>query len=123
MDLSFDRQGRLWATTKNKLWILNTKTGAATFMTDITGVPKENIPGDCSDDWPYMEVMSIAFDEANRLWATAMRGFSMCTEVNSPVLEIDTRTGAARVVGYTNQVYNHGGDYLTRAASLPEPRW
>jgi len=122
MDLAFDTQGRLWATTKNKLWILNTRTGAATFMFDIVGVPKESIPGCCSQDWPYMEVMSIAFDSANRLWATAMRGFSSCTEVNAPMLEIDIHTGHATLVGYTNQVYNHGGDYLKKAAVTPEPR-
>ena len=41
-----------------------------------------------------------------------MRGFSMCTEVNTPVLRIDVTTGIATLVGYTNQVYNHGGDIM-----------
>jgi hypothetical protein len=112
MDLEFDRWGRLWATTENKLWVLNTHTGTATFMTEIYGVPQQDIPGCCPEDWPYMEVMSIVFDNANIMWATAMRGFSMCTEVNSPVMRINVRTGNARVIGYTNQVYNHGGDFL-----------
>jgi hypothetical protein len=36
----------------------------------------------------------------------------MCTEVNSPVMRINIHTGNATVIGYTNQVYNHGGDFL-----------
>jgi len=122
MDLDFDSQGRLWATTENKLYILDTQTGAATFVTDIHGVPNTDIPGTCEADWPYMEVMSIAFDEHDVLWSTAMRGFSMCWDVNTPVLTIDVNTGMATLVGYTNQVYNHGGDIMPKMVRVAHRR-
>ena len=113
MDLAFDSKGKLWATTKNKLFILNTRTGAATFVRDIIGVPNtdQHVTGIPSVDWPYMEVMTIAFDEHDGLWATAMRGFSAVLG-NGLVLKIDVSTGKATVVGYTNKSYNHGGDIL-----------
>jgi hypothetical protein len=56
-----------------------------------------------------MEVMSIAFDENDNLWGTATKGFSPDMG-NSPVLKIDTQTGATTLVGYTNKPFNHGGD-------------
>ena len=113
MDLAFDSKGRLWATTKNKLFVLNTRTGAASFVKNITGVPNtdQHIPGIPAEDWPFMEVMSIAFDEHDVLWATAMRGFSAALG-NGLVLRINVDTGRAHIVGYTNASYNHGGDIL-----------
>jgi hypothetical protein len=114
MDLAFDSQNRCWATTKNALWILDTSDGHATFMTAIHGVPQDNIPHSCPADWPYMEVMSIAFDEGDNLWGAAIRGFSSCDfpELNSPVMKIDVKTGNATLVGYTYTSYGHGGDIL-----------
>lgn len=117
MDLDFDSEGNLWTTTDNKLYTLNTDTGAATFDTEIIGVPHENIPGVCEEDWPFMEVMTIAFDKKDNLWATAMRGLSQCAEVTSPVMEIDTETGLAKVIGYTGLSYNHGGDIAPRTVT------
>ena len=113
MDLAFDSKGNLWATTKNKLFILSTRTGAATFVKDIKGVPNtdQHIAGIPPEDWPYMEVMSIAFDEHDVLWATAMRGFSPVLG-NGLVLKIDVKSGQAHIVGYTGKSYNHGGDIL-----------
>ncbi|MDH3196930.1 MAG: hypothetical protein OEO21_01685 [Candidatus Krumholzibacteria bacterium] len=110
MDLDFDSQGRLWATFANDLYLLDTQTGASTFVTHVTGVPQDDVPGVCPEDWPWMEIMSIAFDQKDVLWATAMKGFSWCDEVDAPVMRVDVDTGVATVVGYTNQGYNHGGD-------------
>lgn len=112
MDLEFDSKGQLWATFGNKLYTLDTQTGESTFVTEIVGVPQDNVPGVCPEDWPYMEVMSLAFDDQDVLWATAMRGLSNCEEVDSPVMRIDTQTGHATVVGYTHLGYNHGGDIM-----------
>ncbi len=112
MDLEFDRRGRLWATVDNELWILDTDTGEPTFMTEIHGVPQQDIPDCCEEDWPYMMVMSIAHVRGNIMMATSMRGFSMCEQVNCPVMKINIHTGNATVIGYTNQAYNHGGDFL-----------
>lgn len=113
MDLAFDSHDRLWTTARNELWTLDTQTGEATFVTDILGVPQDNLPGDeCPQDWQYMEVMGIAFDQNDVLYATAMRGFSSCLDfINTPVMRIDVETGQATVLGYAwtgGQV--HGGD-------------
>ena len=109
MDLAFDSQGTLWGTVANKLYTLSLTTGTASYVMDITGVEGHDIPGIPPEDWAYMEVMSIAFDEDDVLWATAMKGCSAAPG-NSPVMRVDTQTGAATIVGYTNQPYNHGGD-------------
>ena len=112
MDLASDAQGRLWATTDNKLYQLNKQTGAATFITNITGVPQTPLPGITGippEDWQYMEVMTIAFDDLGILWATAMKGFSLGFG-NGIVLRINPHTGRATYVGVTNKPYNHGGD-------------
>ena len=118
MDLAFDSKGRLWATTDNKLYLLDPQTGASTFVTDIYGVPNTDIPGTCEADWPYMEVMSIAFDDKDVLYATAMRGMSICTDVNTPVMTVDVATGIATLIGYTNQPYNHGGDIMPKMVKV-----
>jgi len=113
MDLAFDSQDRCWTTCRNKLFLLDTTDGHSTFVTDITGIPTDFIPGDeCPDDWQYMEVMNIAFDENDVLWGSCIRGFSPCTGyVNSPVVRIDTTTGQATIVGYAGTGgQNHGGD-------------
>lgn len=104
MDLAFDSHGRLYATTQNKLFTLDTQTGARTFVTDIHGVPDADAPHN-------MEVMSIAFDERDVLYATAMTVF-WDDPRGSPTMRIDPATGAATVIGYTHQYYNHGGDFM-----------
>jgi hypothetical protein len=115
MDLAFDSQDRCWTTCRNKLFLLDTTDGHSTFVTDITGVPTQYIPGDdCPEDWQYMEVMDIAFDDHDVLWGSAIRGFSPCTGYkNAPVLRIDTTTGQATIVGYAQTGgQNHGGDIM-----------
>lgn len=118
MDLAFDSHDRCWTTCRNKLFTLDTQTGEATYVRDITGVPTEYIPHDeCPDDWQYMEVMDIAFDDHDVLWGSAIRGFSPCTGfINAPVMKINVHTGRATVVGYAETGgQNHGGDiYPTR---------
>ncbi len=115
MDLAFDSQNRCWTTCENKLFLLDTTDGHSTFVCDIIGVPQDNIPGDeCSEDWPYIEVMDIAFDRNDVLWGSAIRGFSWCMGfINAPVMRIDTTTGQATLVGYAETgVQNHGGDIM-----------
>jgi hypothetical protein len=110
MDLAFDSEGTLWATTENELWTLDTETGAATFVTEIHGVPNEDPPD-------YMEVMSIAFDSKGDLYGTAMTVYYF-DPAWSPVMKIDTKTGKTELLGYTNQVYNHGGDIMPKYVSV-----
>ena len=115
MDLAFDSRDRCWTTCRNKLFLLDTTDGHATYVTDITGVPTEYIPDDeCPEDWQYMEVMDIAFDENDVLWASAIRGFSPCPGFkNAPVMRIDVNTGEGFVVGYAHTGgQNHGGDIM-----------
>jgi len=113
MDLDFDSEGRLWTTFGNDLYTLDTETGASTFVTHIYGVEDNWIPGVCEEDWQYMEVMGIAFDHRDVLWATAMRGFSGCDDggLAVPVMTIDIETGVATLVGSSIlQGQSHGGD-------------
>ena len=115
MDLAFDSQDRCWTTCRNKLFLLDTTDGHSTFVRDIVGVPQSNIPGDeCPDDWQYIEVMNIAFDDNDTLWGSAIRGFSPCAGfINAPVVKIDVNTGQATVVGYAETGgQNHGGDIM-----------
>ncbi len=104
MDLAFDSRGRLWATTQNQLWTIDTQTGVGTFVTHIYGVPDADPPH-------FMEVMSIAFDKNDNLYATAMTTF-WDDPNGSPVLKINTTTGSATLLGYTHEYYNHGGDIM-----------
>jgi len=121
MDLAFDSHDHCWTTCDNKLFLLDTETGESTFVTDITGVPTDFIPDDeCPDDWQYMEVMNIAFDRHDVLWASAIRGFSPCFGyINSPVMWIDVDTGEATVVGYAyTGGQNHGGDIMPTRVTI-----
>lgn len=102
MDMAFDSQDRLYATTQNKLFILDTTTGAGTFVADIAPVPNAAAPD-------LMEVMSIAFDDKDVLYGTAMTVWYDDPR-GSPAFRIDAQTGAATLLGYTEQYYNHGGD-------------
>ena len=104
MDLAFDSHDQLWGTTQNKLFKIDTGTGAVTDIVDILGVPDAGEPHN-------MEVMSIAFDEKDVLYASAMTVF-WDDPRGSPVMKIDTTTGQATLLGYTHQIYNHGGDIL-----------
>ena len=104
MDLAFDSQGTLWGTFDNELYVIDTATGASTFVTEIHGVPDAGHPH-------LMEVMSIAFDRHDVLYGTAMTVYYQDPN-GSPILRMDTSTGDATVLGYTHQPYNHGGDIL-----------
>jgi len=106
MDLAFDPDGTLWATTENELHTLDPNTGAATFVTEIHGVPNAAPPD-------FMEVMSIAFDSKGDLYGTAMTTYYFDVDW-SPVMKIDTKTGDTDLLGYTHQVYNHGGDIMPK---------
>ncbi len=113
MDLDFDSEGRLWATFGNDLYTLDTETGASEFVTHIYGVEDNWIPGVCEEDWEYMEVMGMAFDKNDVLWATAMKGFSGCDEggLAVPFMTIDIDSGVATLVGSSIlQGQSHGGD-------------
>lgn len=121
MDLAFGSRDRCWTTSRNELFLLDTRTGRATFVRDITGVPTDDIPGDeCPDDWQHMEVMNIAFDEQDNLWASAIRGFSPCEGyINAPVMKIDERTNRARIVSYAQTGgQNHGGDIMPTRVTI-----
>jgi hypothetical protein len=102
MDMAFDSHNRLYATTQNKLFRLDTETGAGTFVANISPVPDADPPHS-------MEVMSIAFDDHDVLYGTAMTVF-WDDPHGSPVFRINAHTGAATLLGYTDQYYNHGGD-------------
>jgi len=104
MDLAFDSTGTLWATTQNKLFTISTTTGERTFVSDIAPVPDAGDPH-------YMEVMSIAFDDRDVLYATAMTTFYDDPR-GAPVMRIEPQTGVATLLGYTHQYYNHGGDIM-----------
>jgi hypothetical protein len=104
MDLAFDSQNRLWTTTQNQLWIVDTQTGVGTFVPHIYGVPDADPPRN-------MEVMSIAFDKHDNLHATAMTTF-WDDPNGSPAMKINTRTGQATLLDYTHQYYNHGGEIM-----------
>jgi hypothetical protein len=115
MDLAFDSQDRCWTTCRNKLFLIDTTDGHSTFVTDITGVPQDYIPDDeCPDDWQYMEIMNLAFDQHDNLWGSAIRGFTPCYGfINAPVMRIDVETGEGTVVGYAyTGGQNHGGDIV-----------
>ena len=121
MDLDFDSQGRLWGTFGNDLYTLDTETGASEFVTHIYGVQENRIPGVCEEDWQYMEVMGIAFDHRDVLWATAMKGFSLCEEggLAVPFMSIDTHTGVATLVGSSIiEGQSHGGDIPPRTVKI-----
>jgi hypothetical protein len=121
MDLDFDSQGRLWATTGNDLYILDTDTGASTFVTHVSGVEDNRIPGVCEGDWEYMEIMGIAFDHRDVLWATAMRGFSPCGEgeLAVPVMRVDIDAGTAILVGSSIlEGQSHGGDIAPKTVTV-----
>lgn len=108
MDLAFDSHDQLWGTTQNKLFKIDTATGNITAVLPILGVPGDPPPP------PYtvmQEVMSIAFDANDVLYGTGMN-VEWDTGHGSPVMRIDTTTGQATVLGYTEQVYNHGGDIM-----------
>ena len=108
MDLAFDSHDQLWGTTQNKLFKIDTATGEITAVIPILGVPGDPPPP------PYtimQEVMSIAFDANDVLYGTGMN-VEWDTGHGSPVMRIDTSTGQATVLGYTEQVYNHGGDIM-----------
>jgi hypothetical protein len=108
MDLAFDSHDQLFGTTQNKLFKIDTATGEITETIPIVGVP-----GDppTPPNTLIQEIMSIAFDEHDVLYGTGMN-VEWDTGHGSPVVKINTTTGQATFLGYTEQVYNHGGDIL-----------
>jgi streptogramin lyase len=91
MDLAFDCQGQLWATTMGDLYSVNTTTGTSTFKTAITGVAEGP-----------SAVMGLMFDHSCHMLAT--------TYTNPGSLySINPATGAATKIGSTGLNYPHGG--------------
>ena len=107
MDLAFDSHGTLWATTDNKMYTIDLESGVATWVSDITNVP----PAPPGEPYPMM-IMSIAFDEHDVLYGTAIVGFSQTSVWISPIMRIDPYTGAGTLLGYSELGYNHGGDTM-----------
>ncbi len=108
MDLAFDSEGTLWATTDNKLYTISTDDGTATWVADITNVPPTP-PGESNP----MMIMSLAFDKHDVLYGTAMIGFcEVCDPAHSPIMKIDAATGEGTVLGASELGYNHGGDTM-----------
>ncbi len=106
MDLAFDSHDQLWGTTQNKLFKIDTATGAITDIIPILGVPGDPPPE------PYtimQEVMTIAFDDKDVLYGTAIN-VEWDTGHGAPVMKIDTVTGQTTQLGFTEKPYNHGGD-------------
>ena len=100
MDLAIDASGSVWATTRNRLWTLNTTTGASTHKADISGVTDGRPVG--------AEIMGIYFDSNNTLFGTDV--------VTGDLFTIDTTSGNATFIGATGLANPHGGDIL-----IPEP--
>jgi hypothetical protein len=84
MDMAFDSHIRLYATTQNKLFRLDTETGAGTFVADASPVPD-------ADRLHSMEVMSIAYDDRDLLYGTVMTIF-WDDPHGSPVFRINAKT-------------------------------
>ncbi len=99
MDLAFDAAGTLWATTRNRLWTLDTSTGASTHQADISGV---------TEGRPGTEIMGIYFDSNDVLFGTDI--------VTGDLFTINTTTGGATFVSATGLANPHGGDIF-----VPEP--
>ena len=112
MDLAFDSTGTLWLVGGpdggNKLYTIDTTTGASTLVTEITGVE--------GTTEATVEIMGIMFDEHDNLYGTAFLPAPEPNPFTSPLFAIDTTTGAATVIGQTGLRLPHGGDYL-----VPEP--
>jgi hypothetical protein len=102
MDLAFDSSGVLWATTGGNVWTINTATGASTFKGSVTGVVNS------------ANIMGIAFDASDNLYATVY-------ESNSRLLQLNTTTLNGTVIGSTGLFFAHGGDILVSAQAVPEP--
>ncbi len=107
MDLAFDSQGTLWATTQNELYTISLDDGSATWVADITNVPPAP-PGETN---PRL-IMSIAFDKHDVLYGTAIVGFWVTDYTVATIMRIDTETGEGTVIGYNELGYNHGGDTM-----------
>ena len=106
MDLAFDSHGTLWGTDLNRLWTFDLSTGLATFRTNINGTG----PVDAAFD--VGEVMGIAFDASDHLFATTLAD-------PGGLFEVDTTTGNATLIStITASNRAHGGDILT---PVPEP--
>lgn len=111
MDLAIDGKGKLWATTRNKLWTINPKNGRSKFQVDITGIFDDGLP-------PLpAEIMSIYFDSNDQLLGTEVK--------TGDLYSIDTKTGEADFVKATGWdiregfQFSHGGDIYNPAVLPP----
>ena len=102
MDLAIDGRGKLWATSRNKLWTINPNNGLSKFEVDITGISDDGSP-------PIpAEIMSIYFDSNDQLLGTDAK--------TGDLFRIDTMTGEAKFMkttGWDIRVgsrFPHGGD-------------
>jgi len=99
MDFAFDSAGVMWATTANKLYTIDTNTGASQHVASITGV-------DTATNDPAAEIMGIMFDEYDVMYATAFIE-------GSPLFTINTTTGVATAVAQIELSFPHGGAIKT----------
>ncbi|MCB0086201.1 MAG: hypothetical protein KDE47_34910, partial [Caldilineaceae bacterium] len=90
MDMSFDPDGKLWATVGNVLYTLDMETGAPTEMAKITGTEDE------------LEIMGIGFTSEGELYGT--------TPFVDGFYSIDPASGVATEVGRHGLEFMHGGD-------------
>ncbi|MCB9151552.1 MAG: hypothetical protein H6641_22590 [Caldilineaceae bacterium] len=90
MDMSFDPDGKLWATVGNVLYTLDMETGAPTEMAKITGTEDE------------LEIMGIGFTSEGELYGT--------TPFADGFYSIDPASGVATEVGRHGLEFMHGGD-------------
>ena len=98
MDLAFNSAGVLYATVENRLWTVNTATGASTPVGTISGA---------------MHVMGIMFDASDNLLATDFME-------EAPLFAVNLTTLAAVVVGPTGFDFPHGGDIFVQTG-VPAP--
>jgi len=90
MDMSFDPDGTLWATTGNVLYTLDAETGAPSKVAEITGVENDN------------EIMGIGFTDNGELYAT--------TPFSDGFYKLDPMSGVVQEVGRHGMTLLHGGD-------------
>jgi hypothetical protein len=99
MDIAYDASGTLWATVNNRLWTIDTTTGASTLKGTMLGV---------------QNIMGIAFDNSNQLIALDFTS-------TSAVYRVNTTTFAATKIADTGISFAHGGDIQIQSAVVPLP--
>jgi hypothetical protein len=102
MDLAFDCNGDLWATSYGQLWVVDTATGTATAKASITGIADATA------------VMGLMVDGDCRMLATTYR-------LSGALYEVDPGTGAATLIGDTGLWLPHGGDITAFESDTDAP--